>query len=167
MKHTSIIELHKDFFDFSAGHFTIFSECDRENLHGHNYHVGMVLHFDVGDTGINFDYRVYKEKLREILKRLDQTTLIATQSPHSKIDVDGDLVYVHFNGEKIPFLKRDVTLLDISNTTVEEISNWILQQFIDDQKSIAEHQIEKIEVKVYSNLSQAGSSCWVRKEGCY
>ena len=33
------IELSKEYLNFSAGHFTIFSATERENLHGHNFQV--------------------------------------------------------------------------------------------------------------------------------
>jgi 6-pyruvoyltetrahydropterin/6-carboxytetrahydropterin synthase len=160
MEHSSIIELQKEFFDFSAGHFTVFSENKRENLHGHNYHVQLQLQCKVGNEGLNFDYRHYKMKLRTVLKQLDQTTILATKCPFSQIVEKDNLIWVHFNGEEIPFLKRDVTLLDISNTTVEELSLWVLKQLINDDQDILKHHIDSVEVKVYSNLAQAGSARW-------
>ena len=160
MQHTSVIELQKEFFDFSAGHFTIFSPQHRENLHGHNYHVQLTIRCGIGKEGMNFDYRLYKIKLREILLGLDQTTLLATKSPHTRIEQKDGMIIVHFNGEEIPFLARDVTLLDISNTTVEELSHWILNQLLKDSVQIENHHINDIEVKVFSNLAQAGSTCW-------
>jgi len=160
VQHTSVIELQKEFFDFSAGHFTIFSPEHRENLHGHNYHVQLTIRCGIGKEGMNFDYRLYKIKLREILSQLDQTTLLATKSPHTRIEQKDQMVIVHFNDEEIPFLARDVTLLDISNTTVEELSFWILNQLLKDIAEIERHHINDIEVKVFSNLAQAGSSCW-------
>ena len=36
---TTTLELYKEEMKFSAGHFTIFSATERENLHGHNFSV--------------------------------------------------------------------------------------------------------------------------------
>jgi 6-pyruvoyltetrahydropterin/6-carboxytetrahydropterin synthase len=164
MQQSCVIELQKEFFDFSAGHFTLFSKQQRENLHGHNYHVALIIRCRVCDKGLNFDYRFYKEKLREILKQLDQTTLIATRSPYSRVEEQADWVIVHFNDERIPFLKRDVTLLPITNTTVEELSRWILEALRAQSETMPDHQINAMEVKVYSNLAQAGSTSWSQSE---
>lgn len=56
------IELFKESLKFSAGHFTVFSSTDRENIHGHDYRVHTSLTTLVEDEGLSFDYRFYEKK---------------------------------------------------------------------------------------------------------
>jgi hypothetical protein len=47
----TVIEIQKEYLHFSAAHFTIFSATVRENLHGHNFHVGAQLSRRSGTLG--------------------------------------------------------------------------------------------------------------------
>ena len=57
---TTEILIEKEDLHFSAGHFTIFSDTARENLHGHNWYVRARLLGVVGEGGLTFDYNVVK-----------------------------------------------------------------------------------------------------------
>ena len=59
----STIELFKEAMKFSAGHFTIFSETERERLHGHNFTVYVALTGEVNDKGMIADYRDFNDAL--------------------------------------------------------------------------------------------------------
>lgn len=162
MSRLSTIELSKEAMAFSAGHFTIFSSTDRENLHGHNYHLYASFTTEVTDQGLVFDYRYYKQKLYTLCQTIDETVLLPKLSPHLKIEEQGDYYHVHFNKEKIIFLKRDATLLPITNVTVEELSHWLLQQLIIDTNELEKNRIVTIHVKIYSGPGQSGSATWKR-----
>ncbi len=154
------IELCKDWLEFSAGHFTILSPTTREPLHGHNYQIYCALTMIVGELGMTFDYRFYKEKIRNICKEINLFFLLPANSPYLNIEEAGDYYNVYFAEEKMPFLKKDIKILPVVNITVEELSNWFLQRLIADEKELEEHALQKIEVKVYSTPSQCGSSKW-------
>ena len=66
----AIVELHKDELNFSAGHFTIFSKTEREDLHGHNYYVNAVFHVLLDDNGkeITADYDTVMTSIDEFKK---------------------------------------------------------------------------------------------------
>lgn len=154
------LELFKENMKFSAGHFTIFSATERESLHGHNYQVYCALKVLIEDNGLSFDYRLYKAKLRELCLKLDQTFLLAGQSKFARIEEEGDYLYFHFNQEKIPFLKKDVTVLPIKNVTVEELSEWFVKELSKEVETLKEHHIKNITVKVFSGPGQGCSfSC--------
>lgn len=159
MRQTTI-ELFKENMKFSAGHFTIFSATERENLHGHNYQVHAAINTTVTENGLSFDYRTYKKKLKAICKHLNSTFLLPSKSKFLAIEEQKDFYICHFNQEKIPFLKTDATLLPISNITVEELSNWILQQMLIDQTSLAAHVVSEIEIKVFSGPGQCANAKW-------
>ena len=162
MNRISTLELHKDEFSFSAGHFTIFSATDREDLHGHNYNVNLVMGVLLDDNGMAFDYRVYKNKLLEICKLLDRRFLLPSQSKYLKLEDTGDMWVAHFNTEKIPFLKRDVVVLPICNITIEELSHWFLGQLAVDENELAKNHIQEIFVRVFNGPGQSGGACWKR-----
>jgi len=165
MKKLSTIELHKENMKFSAGHFTIFSATEREHLHGHNYNVYVALTTIVEENGLSFDYRIYKEKLYKLCREFNQTMLMPANSKYLDIVEEGDYVYVHFNDEKIPFLKRDVTLIPVTNITVEELSALFIQRLTTDKAELESHAIQAITVKIYSAPGQSGSAAWSKHNG--
>lgn len=159
------IELFKQAMNFSAGHFTIFSESERENLHGHNFSVYVMFEAEVMENGIAFNYNIYKKIILDICQLLDQVVLLPLKSPYLRIEESDEYIYAFFNGrkEKIPFLRRDVKLLPMRNITVEELSQWFLQQLLVDVEKNQEHFIQAVEVKIFSGPGQSGSSFWSQK----
>jgi 6-pyruvoyltetrahydropterin/6-carboxytetrahydropterin synthase len=158
VKRLATVELHAEEHTFSAGHFTIFSATQREDLHGHNYHVTVSLQVEINDNGMAFDYRLYKRKLLEICSQLDRRFLLPSQSKYLKIEDTGDMWVGHFNQERIPFLKRDVVILPITNVTIEELSHWFLEQLMLDKTELKSHGIQNITVKVFNGPSQSGAA---------
>lgn len=162
MLREATIELHKEAMKFSAAHFTVFSQTHREKLHGHNYNVSAALTTVIEDEGLSFDYRYYKDKLFKLCRELNHCVILPTDCKHLQIEQQEELLWVYYGAEKIPFLQKDVILLPITNTTVEELSYWFLQRLQEDQQALAEHRIQAISVKVYSGPGQSGSSSWER-----
>lgn len=159
----STIELCKENMKFSVGHFTIFSETERENLHGHNYNVGLSLTTEVDEAmGLTFDYRYYKKLIYDLCRELNQTTLIPNLSKLLHITEEGAYYHVVFNHEKMIFLKRDAMLVEMTNITVEELSAWFVKRLIEDQARLDKHRIQSVEVKVFSAPGQSGSAHWSR-----
>ncbi len=158
------IELFKERMSFSAGHFTIFSDSERENLHGHRFSVYAAIEAEVLSTGMTFDYQIYKKAIIQLCDYLDEVVLLPLNNPALKIEETDDYIYAFFDfgKEKIPFLRRDVKLLELSNITVEELSYWFLQKLIIHAESHPQNCIHSIEVKVSSGPGQSGSSFWKR-----
>ena len=159
-KYLSTVELQKESMKFSAGHTTIFSATEREPLHGHMYSVYLGLTTWVEDNGMSFDYRFYKKRVKLLCQRLNQTFLMPQHSPYLEYAEDEDYYYFTFNHKKIPFLKEDVTLMPLSNITVEELSRWFVYELIADRAEIMRHRIERLVVKVFSAPGQSASSAW-------
>lgn len=159
-RYLTTIELQKEVMKFSAGHTTIFSATKREPLHGHHYGVYLALTTWVEENGMTFDYRYYKEKIRQLCKYLNQTFLMPMYSPYLTQEEDDSYYYFTFNHKKIPFLKEDVTLLPVTNITVEELSKWFVERLIEDDAELVRHRIEKIVVKVFSAPGQSSSHTW-------
>ncbi|WP_131781905.1 6-pyruvoyl trahydropterin synthase family protein [Legionella gresilensis] len=162
-KYLTTVELQKESMKFSAGHTTIFSATEREPLHGHMYGVYLALTTWVEENGMTFDYRYYKDRIHKLCRFLNQTFLMPTYSPFLTMSEDEEYYYFMFNKKKIPFLKEDVTLLPLTNITVEELSRWFVNELIKDDEELIKHRIEKVVVKVFSAPGQSASHEWVKQ----
>jgi 6-pyruvoyltetrahydropterin/6-carboxytetrahydropterin synthase len=156
------VELQKESMKFSAGHTTIFSATEREPLHGHMYGVYLALTTWIEDNGMTFDYRYYKKRIHSLCAYLNQTFLMPQFSPFLLYAEDDEYYYFTFNHKKIPFLKEDVTLMPVTNITVEELSRWFIQEITKETDELDKHRIEKIVVKVSSAPGQSASHEWQR-----
>ena len=157
---TTTLELFQENMKFSSGHFILLSETEREPYHGHNFRVYLAISTTVGNSGISFDFRLYKKKVRELCNHLDHSFLIPSQSKFLKIKESSDQYEVFFNQEKLVFLKKDVTLLPIRNISVEELSYWFITKLTEDEQTLAKHEVSKLVVKVFSDNTQSGSASW-------
>ena len=153
------IEVAKQAMNFSAAHFTIFSATDREDLHGHNFQLACAVTGPVDETGLMFDYAIIKRTLRALCDEIDEKMLLPQHSPYLRIAEADGYVVAEFNGEKIPFLPRDVMILPIANTTVEEFSHYFLTKILE-LPSIMSHGLTAITVKVSSSPGQDGCAEW-------
>jgi 6-pyruvoyltetrahydropterin/6-carboxytetrahydropterin synthase len=163
-KYLTTVELQKESMKFSAGHTTIFSATEREPLHGHMYGVYLALTTWVEENGMTFDYRYYKERIHKLCRYLNQTFLMPQFSPFLEYAEDESYYYFTFNHKKIPFLKEDVTILPLTNITVEELSRWFVLELIQDVAELDRHRIEKVVVKIFSAPGQSASHEWRRLE---
>lgn len=152
------IEISKEYLHFGAAHFTIFSANERENLHGHNFHVTLNATAPIGEDGLTFDYNILKKALKAMCDELDEQVLMPTQSPHLEVEQDNEYVTVVFAGERIPFLHRDITLLPVRNVTVEELA----QHFLDTLRERSD--ISTLDISQMTLRCASGDGQWARAE---
>ena len=159
------IEIHKEYLHFSCAHFTLFSATERENLHGHNFQIGCEVEAAVDETGLCFDYNIIKDVLKTLCAEIDEQMLLPGNSPWLTVerqagqDGQSDMVLALFNGEKIPFLARDVTVLPLRNITVEELAGWMLQRIVNTPE-VKNLPLTKMLVRVASGNDQWARSNW-------
>lgn len=156
---TTRIEISKEYLHFGAAHFTIFDAQTRENLHGHNFHVQLHATAAVGEDGLTFDYNHLKNALKALCDGLDEQVLMPANSPHLDIEQDGDYTVVVFNGERLPFLPRDLTVLPIRNVTVEELAQYLLDQLCA-RPEIQALSVDEFELKCASGDGQWACARW-------
>ena len=161
-EYLTTVELEKESMTFNAGHTTIFSATEREPLHGHYYQVAVAVDAWVSENGMKFDYRYYKKRVGDLCKQLNQTFLMPTCSPHLLFSEDDEYYYFKFNHKTMPFLKEDVTLIQLTNITVEELSKWFVEQLTSDQNELDRLAIERIAIKVFSAPGQSAGFVWKR-----
>lgn len=157
MQYTTI-EVSKENMKFSIAHFTIFSETERERLHGHNYSVYLAITAPVDDNGMCFSYGNIKDRVRAICDSLDEYTVLPEHSPHLRIEREGDYWKVGFADEILWFLTGDVLVLPIRNATVEEFARYILDRIREDEAFLKQNGVTGLTVKVSSGPGQSGSA---------
>lgn len=156
------LEIHKEAFSFSAGHFTIFSATEREQLHGHNYNVGVEFEFELIENGLAFDYREYKRKIKALCDKVDRHFLLPEKSAYLSLREEGNYIIALYNQQRLPFLREDVITLPVSNVTIEELSDWFLQELTKDQTALARHRISNVKVSVSNGPDQSASAMWIK-----
>jgi 6-pyruvoyltetrahydropterin/6-carboxytetrahydropterin synthase len=156
----AIIELLKEELKFSGGHFMVFNSTERENMHGHDYQINVAFETLIENNGMSFDCRYYERKLLALCAKLDYHFILPMRSEFLRVEETASKWLVHFNNEVIEFNKRDAIALAITNVTLEEMSNWFLQQLLQDTRELQEHKIFGITVKAYNGRGQAGSTTW-------
>lgn len=157
------IEISKEYLNFSAGHFTIFSATERENLHGHNFQVRCAVTAVVGANGMAFDYVLLKRVLRDLCDELDERVLLPERSPYLALERQDGMVIACFGEERIPFLGRDCLPLPIRNVTIEELAGLLLNRLvarIHGRQDLAGPSIRSMEVGVSSGSGQWAFSHW-------
>jgi len=158
---TTTIELFKEAMKFSAGHFTIFDATHRERLHGHNFSVYCALTGTVDDNGMLADYGGYKRDLQQLCDGLDEYFLLPAASPHLTLRDDGpDRIEAIFDGQAIPFLRKDVLVLPVRNVTLEELARYLVSEIASDDGRLARDRLTEIVVKVSSGPGQMASHRW-------
>lgn len=160
MSRITSIELAKEYLKFSAAHFTIFSATERERLHGHNFTVRAKITAPVDENGLCFRYSIFKQHLKKLCRSLDEYTLIAADSPHLTIEEQDEYYRVTFNGRDMLLLKTDTLLLPVKNTTVEELSRYLLDQLLADDTVVIDNNVKKLDITVSSGPGQSGSAHW-------
>ncbi|MBK1721015.1 6-pyruvoyl trahydropterin synthase family protein [Thiocystis violacea] len=153
------IEISKEYLNFSAGHFTIFSATERENLHGHNFQVRCGVTAAVGPNGMAFDYVDLKRILKAICDALDERVLLPERSPYLRLERQEGQVTAFFADERLSFLERDVLLLPIRNVTIEELAPLLLAR-LRDRPELSAMEIRAIELGVASGSGQWAFAQW-------
>jgi 6-pyruvoyltetrahydropterin/6-carboxytetrahydropterin synthase len=153
------IEIAKQALNFSAAHFTIFSQTEREDLHGHNFQVECELTSPIDANGLIFDYSLIKRVVKELCDELDEKTILPEKSPYFQLERDGEYIVGVYGDERLPFLPRDVITLPISNTSVEELCHYLLERMLA-HPDIKSKDIREMTVKVSSSPGQNGSASW-------
>ena len=159
--HTKI-EISKEYLHFAAAHFTLFNATEREDLHGHNFQVTLDAGAPIQADGLTFDYNILKRNLKALCDELDEQVLMPSQSPHLQIESDDQYTYAVFNGERIPFLPRDLTVLPIRNVTVEELAQYLLSRLLQ-QPEIQALEIDNLLLRCSSGEGQWASAAWANQ----
>jgi len=167
MSQSLTIELFNAAMKYSAGHFTILSATERENLHGHNFSISVAFTGQADNNGLLFDYGPVKQQVITLCQEWNETFLLPSKSPYLVINTNtpGEIV-AHFNSEIIRFLPRDVTILPIQNATIEELARAFGEQLVTKLVLPRLERVQDVLVKCASGPGQWASWTWTRQEDC-
>lgn len=158
MKTTTLL-LAKENFKFSAGHFLIFNEKSAERLHGHNYQVKVDITIppeeDLYSQGYFVDFNVFKKIIKAKLDSWDEIILLPKKHPDMKFKIEGSSLDVKFRDRRYVFPKNEVLLLPVTNTSVEQLSRILAQEFLEKFKK---YKVRKVQVTVEETRGQGATT---------
>lgn len=164
MKTTSLI-LAKQNFKFSSAHFLIFDQNSAEMLHGHNYQVVVTIQApDVGNgsdehgkMGYMVDFNVLKKFIKARLDIWDEHVLLPKNHPDmkSKISSDNKNYEITFRDRFYSLPQNEVIWLDISNTSVEQLSSLLAEEFL---KEFKQYGVTQLTVEVEETRGQSAAT---------
>lgn len=147
------LQLAKQNFKFSAAHFLIFDEKSAERLHGHNYQVKVDLQIgaDFGDQGYFVDFNVFKKYIKARLDVWDEMVLLPKNHKDMNFQKTAQGLEVKFRDRFYVFPENEVLLLPVTNTSVENLSALLAQDFA---KEFKQYGVSQIAVSVEETLGQ-------------
>jgi 6-pyruvoyltetrahydropterin/6-carboxytetrahydropterin synthase len=156
----AIVEIHKEELKFSAGHFMLLSATQRETLHGHDYQISASFSTYITQNGMSFDCRSYKRKLLTLCETLDYRLILPSESEFLRLEATDQGWTAHHANEALCFYRKDVIVLPITNVTLEELSNWFLQQLLYDTEDLKQDNIFSITIKAFNGRGDSAASIW-------
>jgi 6-pyruvoyltetrahydropterin/6-carboxytetrahydropterin synthase len=152
-----ILHLSKENLKFSAAHFLIFDAVSAERLHGHNYQVQIDFFWKTfPDVSLGFcvDFKVLKDLIYTELDKWDERVLLPYNCPEMKFEEKGSTLEVHFRERFYAFPMNEVILLPIVNTSVELLSELLVNQINKFQHKFGFHGI-----KLYIEETRGQGAC--------
>jgi 6-pyruvoyltetrahydropterin/6-carboxytetrahydropterin synthase len=157
MSRSFSIEVAKDYFNFASAHFLIFSNGQREPLHGHNYQVSVVMEGELDPAGVVLDFIAFKPLVKRICDGLDHRTLIQTASPVITLRQRPHEIELRYRQQKIILPRQDVLLLPLINTSTELLAEYVAGQIRRRvRRNFPKSQIRYLEVGVEEARGQRG-----------
>ena len=157
MSRSFSIEVAKDYFNFASAHFLIFSNGQRESLHGHNYQVSIVMEGELDPAGVVLDFISFKPLVKRICDGLDHRTLIQTASPVITLRQRPHEIELRYKQQKIILPRQDVLLLPLINTSTELLAEYVAGQIRRRvRRNFPKSQIRYLEVGVEEARGQRG-----------
>jgi 6-pyruvoyltetrahydropterin/6-carboxytetrahydropterin synthase len=160
MKTHTLLHLYKQNFKFSSAHFLIFDDQRAEKLHGHNYQVQVEItvpeNGSLEDKGFYVDFNQFKIAIKARLDLWDEHVLLPARHKDMKITEKTPSLEVRFRERFYVFPSNEVVLLNVTNTSVEQLSKILAEDFI---QEFQKFQVKKLQVRVEETLGQAASTC--------
>ncbi len=136
---------------FSASHFIPYhGKCSR--LHGHDYGIRLKIEGEMNDDHMLMDFIEVKKALREIVDKIDHHVLIPKKSNMVSVEEIEARVIVSFDDKEYIFPVEDVYYVDVEVTTAEELSNYLLKEFM--KKIKVPENVRRIEFCLDEGIGQ-------------
>lgn len=150
------LRLYKENFKFSSAHFLIFDEKSAEKLHGHNYQVKVDIEVpsesQMNQQGFFIDFNVFKKFIKARLDHWDEMVLLPKHHPDMKFTLKSPSLEVRFRERFYVFPENEVHLLPVTNTSVEQLSRILAEEFLTEFKK---YKVISLSVQVEETRGQA------------
>jgi 6-pyruvoyltetrahydropterin/6-carboxytetrahydropterin synthase len=131
MEHHLQIDGWRSNIRFSSCHMLLrHDKCSR--LHGHSYAIHLRVEGDLDENHMLADFGEMKKVLRGYADKFDHRTLIPTLNEDIKVQEVGENIDIDMQGKTYSFPLCDVIKVPILATTVEELSKYILERFLNE-----------------------------------
>jgi 6-pyruvoyltetrahydropterin/6-carboxytetrahydropterin synthase len=151
------VSVTKDYLVFSSAHFITFAGHRCESLHGHNYRVGATLGGALDEESwYVMDFSFLKQLMKRLCDEIDHKVLLPLQNPKLQVTEEEGNVHVSYQGRpRYVFPRDDCALLQIPNTTVEMLAQFLARQ-ARAALNIQQHsRLAYIEIEVEENFGQS------------
>jgi 6-pyruvoyltetrahydropterin/6-carboxytetrahydropterin synthase len=156
------IKVYKQYFNFAAAHFLVYSNGKREPLHGHNYRVLVKGDAPKLRDDMVFDFLDVKPIVRDVCNSLDHKVLLPKDNPHIVISENKNNYNIETVDESFfSFPKKDSLILPIHNLSAERLAIYIAQQIKQKVYDKYNFTFSSLEVEVEETPGQ--SACVVLK----
>jgi 6-pyruvoyltetrahydropterin/6-carboxytetrahydropterin synthase len=143
---------------FSASHFIPgHDKCGR--LHGHSYTLHLVLYGEKADDGMVMDFVDLKKALKKIVDELDHRVLLPSRSKSVSIKKAGREIEVMAGPKRYVFPNEDVAILDVAQTSAEEMAELIIARLLKHLEMPPNVSIVEIGLD-----EERGQTAWVKRE---
>jgi 6-pyruvoyltetrahydropterin/6-carboxytetrahydropterin synthase len=153
------VRLRKESLVFSAAHFITFAGNICERLHGHNYGVEVEVTGMLDENHYVVDFVALRDRLQEMVSRLDHHVLLPTEHAQIKVRVEGAEVTATFEDRRWVFPLEDCILLPVANTTAELLAAYLGRELWSWLRQHSGSRIVGLRVAVDENHGQWGE--WV------
>jgi 6-pyruvoyltetrahydropterin/6-carboxytetrahydropterin synthase len=158
-RRTYRVAVSKDYLVFASAHFITFAGHRCEPLHGHNYRVGVALEGALDrESWYVVDFSVVKSILRRLCDEIDHKMLLPSRNPRMSIEHNGTSLHVALDGKaKYVFPVEDCALLEIPNTTVEMLAEYLAGRTLAELAKAGVTSLTMIELEVEESFGQSAT----------
>jgi len=151
-RYSVIVE--KQDLQFCSAHF-ILHKGGREPLHGHNFHVTVILEGDLTTDHYVIDFGDVKAAARRACAALDHRVLLPGRSDDIHLVAAGQRISV-LHGADLLFVLPvgDVCILPLANVTTEQLARYLSNEIVDLLPAEAQQSLQVIEVHVEETPGQ-------------
>ena len=153
------VAVTKDYLVFASAHFITFAGHRCEPLHGHNYRVAVSLEGALDeDSWYVVDFSELKRIMRQLCDEIDHKVLLPLRNPKLDVQEQEGSVRVAYEGkQKYVFPVEDCALLDIPNTTVEMLAQFLAARVSLALRELGVRTLTAIELEVEENFGQSAT----------
>ncbi|TWU66138.1 6-carboxy-5,6,7,8-tetrahydropterin synthase [Crateriforma conspicua] len=150
------VDVSKEQFVFSAAHFITFAGDICERIHGHNYGVRVSVEGPLDENRYVVDFIALRDAVLAETGSLDHHVLLPDRHAQIRVTKDEKETTATFRDRRWVFPNEDCVHLPVTNTTAEELAEYIGRRVIDQTFDKFGDHLSWIEVAVDENQGQWG-----------